>query len=186
MQAHWDRIIQSLSAMGCLDRIGLRPAASMSEIEDLESHLNVILPSSLKAFLSIHDGQDEKMGYGLAGGAQLLPVKGIRQNWDMWRSIDEDAMNADCARFMASDPEGFIKPMYTNRLWIPLTHDWGGNHIGLDFDPDEKGSSGQVIRFGRDEDTKRLLTGAFEDFVCNLVSSVVASQWNGEYLAFEV
>jgi cell wall assembly regulator SMI1 len=186
MKAHWDRIEQSLSTKGCLDRMGLRPGASKGEIADLEEHLAVRLPESLKAFLSIHDGQDDLVGLGLmsevglVGGQLLLSVEGIRQEWQIWRSLDGDAMNIDCAEFMASDPEGFIKPMYTNSLWIPLTKDCCGNHIGLDYDPDKRGTSGQMIRFGRDEYTKRLITGSFEDFVGKLVSSVVASQWNGE------
>jgi cell wall assembly regulator SMI1 len=184
MKADWDRIEQSLSTMGCLDRMGLRPGASKTEIAALEGHLDVRLPESLKAFLSVHDGQDEGVGsmseVGLVGGQLLLSVEGIRQEWDIWRSLDEDAMNVDCAAFMASHPEGFIKPMYTNRLWIPLTKDRCGNHMGLDYDPDKNGSCGQVIRFGRNEDTKRLIAGSFEDFVGKLVSSVVASQWNGE------
>lgn len=36
-------------------------------------------------------------------------------------------MNADCADFMPSRPEGYVKPLYTNRLWIPLTTDGSGN-----------------------------------------------------------
>ena len=55
--------------------------------------------------------------------------------------------------------------MYANPLWIPLTHDGGGNHAGLDFDPDTKGRPGQVIVFGRDMDTKRLVAPNFETFL---------------------
>ncbi|TKC80195.1 KNR4-like cell wall assembly/cell proliferation coordinating protein [Trinickia terrae] len=184
MKAQWDRIEQWLSTKGCLEQMRLRAGASTSGIEGLEAHLGVRLSESLKAFLSVHDGQDETVG--LVGGELLLSIEGIRQEWDLWRSLDEEAMNADSADFMASHPEGFIKPMYTNRLWIPLTKDWGGNHIGLDYDPDEKGSSGQVIRFGRDEETKRLIADSFEDFVGKLVLAVGASEWNGEYLAMTI
>jgi cell wall assembly regulator SMI1 len=178
MKAHWNQIEQSLSTKGCLDHMGLRPGASKSEIANLEEHLEVKLPDSLKAFLSIHDGQDEGRGsmiwVGLAGGQRLLSVREIRGRWDDWCSIEfaEDSM--------ASDPVGFIKPMYTNPLWIPLTEDFSGNHMGLDYDPDKKGASGQVIRFGRHEDPKRLIAGSFEDFVGKLVSWVVALQWDGE------
>lgn len=91
-------------------------------------------------------------------------------------------MNADCADLMASNPKGFIKPVYTNRLWIPLTTDSGGNHVGLDYDPDTKGSVGQVVRFGRDEDTKRLVAASFDDFVSCLVSAMKTARWNGKYL----
>ncbi|WP_426399488.1 SMI1/KNR4 family protein [Ralstonia sp. R-29] len=180
MKDQWNQIEESLLSLDCLERVRLRPGASPSQIAELEQHLGVRLPERLKAFLSIHDGQDGSVG--LVGGETLLSVENIRKEWDAWRSIDEEAMNADCADFMASQPEGFIKPMYTNRLWIPLTKDWGGNHLGLDYDPDKKGSVGQVIRFGRDEDTKRLVARSFEDFVSLLVSAMEAARWNGEYL----
>ena len=73
-------------------------------------------------------------------------------------------MNDDCADMMSSDPPGVVKPVYTNRHWIPLTHDHGGNHVGLDFDPDDEGTPGQVIAYGRDEDEKQLLATSFEAF----------------------
>ena len=80
---------------------------------------------------------------------QAAPGEEIAGEWDNWRSIDETAMNEDCADFMDSAPKGVIKPKYTNPLWIALTHDGGGNHAGLDFDPDANRRPGQVIVFGR-------------------------------------
>ena len=180
MKEQWSRIEQSLSRLGCLEHVRLRPGASTEQLAELEQYLDVRLPEGLKAFLSIHDGQDGSVG--LVGGELLLSVENIRREWDTWRSLDEDAMNADSADFMASQPAGFIKPMYTNRLWIPLTKDWGGNHIGLDYDPDMKASTGQVIRFGRDEDTKRLVAESFDGFVSLLGSALAEARWNGEYL----
>lgn len=49
-------------------------------------------------------------------------------------------------------------------------------------DPDTKGSIGQVIRFGRNEDTKRLVAENFDHFVSVLVTAVAVARWNGEYL----
>lgn len=141
-------------------------------------------PDSLKEFLSVHDGQDGRAG--LVSGQHLLSAETIRREWDMWRSLDEVAINADCVDFMASHPKGAIKPMYTNRFWIPLTKDWGGNHIGLDFDPDAQGTFGQVIRFGRDQDTKLLIAEDFDAFIEKLVESLSDSKWNGEYLESKI
>lgn len=63
----------------------------------------------LKDFLSVHDGQDARVHRpGLVLGDLLLPVAGIRAQWDGWRSIDEASMNADCAEFMRSRTEGCI------------------------------------------------------------------------------
>jgi len=182
MKDMWERIERRLAELGCADAMALRPGASANEIAQLEEHLGIGLPDSVKRSLAIHDGQD---GFGLVDGSALLSLAGIRQQWDTWRSLDEDAMNADCAEFMASEPEGFIKPMYCNRAWIPLTHDAGGNHVGLDYDPGPLGQRGQVIAFGRDEDTKRLLAGSFEAFMEARLSWLERARWNGEYLDAE-
>lgn len=179
MQAQWMRIRDRLQSLGCLEEMALLPGASQAEIDALERHIGVILPDPFKRFLVVHNGQD---GFGLIYGSALLSASGIRQQWDNWRSIDESAMNADCAEFMASDPEGFIKPLYCNRAWIPFTHDGGGNHFGLDLDPDILGKAGQVIAFGRDEDTKRLLANSFELFVEDCIAWLERAVWNGEYL----
>lgn len=32
-----------------------------------------------------------------------------------------------------------------NHNWIPISKDYGGNNIGIDVDPDEKGKVGQDI-----------------------------------------
>lgn len=180
MQETWNRIEQRLWRLGCLEAMQLRPGAAAAELAALEQHVGLTLPPALKLFLQIHDGQD---GFGLIHGQQLLSVAGIATAWDNWRALDEEEMNADCAEFMRSEPEGFIKPEYCNCAWLPLTHDAGGNHIGLDFDPGPLGSSGQVIVFGRDEDTKCLLAASFEAFVESCAVWLERAAWNGKYLA---
>lgn len=179
MKEHWDKIERRLTDLGCADEMQLCAGADPTAIAALERHIGLDLPPSLKDFLAIHDGQ---LGVGLIFGQQLLPVSEIRREWDVWRSIDEEEMNRDCADMMSSEPEGFIKPMYCNRRWIPLTSDAGGNHIGLDFDPDVHGNVGQVIAFGRDEDTKRLLGSDFDTFILSCITWLEGAQWNGEYL----
>ncbi|WP_431262698.1 SMI1/KNR4 family protein [Roseateles chitinivorans] len=184
MTTQWQRIEDALSTLGCLTEMALQPGAQPERIAELERHLGVTLPDSLKAFLAVHDGQDGN--HGLVGGEHLLSVDGIRNEWSNWREIDESDMNADSAQFMTSEPPGYIKPLYTHRSWIPLTKDWGGNHYGLDFDPDEKGRVGQVIKFGRDEDEKRLIAEDFDRFVELVVASLAGATWDGEQLHSEL
>jgi cell wall assembly regulator SMI1 len=175
MENYWKDIEEALSTLGCAGEAKLNSGASTEDIDALEEHLGVSLPDELKDFLSIRDGQNDE-GAGIVFGEQILSPSSIKRCWDDWRGIDEEEMNEDCADFMESDPEGYIKPMYTNRKWIPLTHDWGGNHIGIDFDPDAKGTIGQIIAFGRDEDTKRLIASNFSEFLSKLVNSLKSAK----------
>ncbi len=127
----------------------------------------------------IHNGQD---GCGILFGSQMLSVAEIMQEWRGWREVEADGMNESCAEFMKSSPEGVVKPMYTNARWIPLTRDGGGNHMGLDFDPDVGGTHGQMIAFGADEDTKHLLAPTFAMFAEKAVEWLMHASWNGEDL----
>ena len=179
MYDQWLRIENRLAQLGCLDEMALLPGAAEEEISNLEQQVGFVLPGAVRQFLAIHTGQG---GFGLNYGQELLSVAGIRQQWDSWRSIDESEMNADCAEFMSSEPSGVIKPVYCNRAWIPITHDAGGNHLGLDFDPDTLGQSGQVIAFGRDVDTKRLIAVSFEAFLSTYITWLERAEWNGEFL----
>ncbi|QHJ01046.1 KNR4-like cell wall assembly/cell proliferation coordinating protein [Xylophilus rhododendri] len=179
MQQIWAQVERRLEELGCLEAMELRAGASEAEIRCLEKHLAVTLPDALRDFLARHDGQN---GFGLMYGEQFLSVDGIRNQWDTWRSLDEADMNADSAEWMKSAPEGAVQPMYCNTRWIPLTHDAGGNHIGLDFDPGVSGTSGQVIVFGRDEDTKRLLAPSFTEFLSEWAAMLEKATWDGEAL----
>jgi cell wall assembly regulator SMI1 len=176
---HWETIERRLVDLGCVTEMQLNVGATEDALSNLEAHIGVQLPDSVKQFIFIHNGQK---GFGLLLGQQFLSTDGIRREWDVWRSIDEEDMNEDCAEFMASEPAGFIKAMYTNRLWIPLTSDSGGNHLGLDFDPDNLGRVGQVIAFGRDEDTKRFIASDFSAFLDRCIAWLTSAVWNGEYL----
>jgi cell wall assembly regulator SMI1 len=178
MKSAWREITEILRRERLLAAARINPGATRQELQDLETHLGLGLPESLKSFLTEHNGQSDDAKVGAYVGSQLLSTKGIRAQWDNWRSIDEEDMNADCAEFMSSKPEGFIKPLYCNRHWIPLTHDDGGNHVGLDFDPDLKGTRGQVIVFGRDEDEKALFASSFDDFLTTLVTKLRSADWS--------
>ncbi|HEL4260155.1 TPA: SMI1/KNR4 family protein [Stenotrophomonas maltophilia] len=175
----WASIKASLFEKGCLNEVELRSGASEGELVELEAQLGVPLPDLLRHLLKIHDGQD---GAGFLFGSQMLSATEILRKWQGWREIEADGMNEHCAEFMASSPGGVVKPMYTNARWIPLTHDGGGNHMGLDFDPDDGGAEGQMIAFGADEDTKYLLASTFAEFAEKAVAWIRHARWDGENL----
>lgn len=177
MSTQWVEIIEILRRERLLSAAMLNSGASSEELAALERHVGMTLPTSLRQFLSEHNGQSNKAKFGIYKGSQILSTDGICAQWDTWKGIDSELMNADCAEFMSSKPEGVIKSMYTNQRWIPLTHDWAGNHVGLDFDPDTRGKIGQVIAFGRDQDEKVLLADSFDEFLHNFASELRITDW---------
>lgn len=175
MSRFWQEIETILLEKKCLDAFKLNAGASQDEIASLEKHIGLQLPSALKEFLAVHNGQDQ--GFGLFFGLQFLSTSGIRTNWDNWLSLENDGLNEELQDSMTSKPDGFIKPLYLNRKWVPLTHDFGGNHIGIDYDPDIKGTSGQIIAFGRDDDEKKLKAKTFEEFLSKFSQQLRSVQW---------
>lgn len=61
-----------------------------------------------------------------------------------------------------STPQNAIKKKYFHYKWLPIFSDFGGNYIGIDLDPDIKGTKGQVINFGRDEEDMFVLAENLE------------------------
>ena len=108
-------------------------------------------------------------------GWVFVPIESIAQNWQTWHELQD--MNRDMAESMSSYPKGHIKNLYTNDRWIPLIDDFGGNHVGIDLDPDVKGIPGQVIIFGADEDEKRLIANSFTEFLEKYLFWLKNKQW---------
>ena len=77
---------------------------------------------------------------------------------------------------MTSTPENAIKRDYFNPKWLPVFEDFGGNFIGLDFDPDMAGVKGQVIIYGRDEENMVVLA----DSLSGLFDKIIAWQASPE------
>ena len=92
MEDYWKEIREALSSLGCADESKLNSGATASELDALEKHLGVTLPTELKEFLSVCNGQDDE-GAGIVFGEQILSTISIKRCWDDWRDIDEAEMN---------------------------------------------------------------------------------------------
>lgn len=64
-----------------------------------------------------------------------------------------------------SQPPGAVQKAYAHPAWIPVTRDWGGNHIAIDLAPGPAGKWGQVIIFGRDYDCKYVIARSWAAFL---------------------
>ena len=177
MQELWGKMVAICNSRGGFNLLELNSGATAEEIALLELHTGLELPLSFKNFLSVHNGQETGSGHGLFFGIRLLPVKEIMRQWDTWVTLENEGLNEDLADSMESSPDGVIKPLYLNRKWLPITHDHGGNHIGIDFDPDVKGKMHQIISFGRDEDTKKLKADSFEEFIGKFIGHLESVDW---------
>ncbi|EGN96207.1 hypothetical protein SERLA73DRAFT_170616 [Serpula lacrymans var. lacrymans S7.3] len=134
------------------------------DLAQIEMQFGFPLPSAIRDSYLCVDGQEAESSAGcsegLFFGLNLLPLEDVLEEWRFWREVDDDPATGGNQRLreqMRSIPDGWIRKEYSQRGWIPLVVDKAGNYIGVDLNPGEGGSVGQVIVFGRDFDTKVVL-----------------------------
>lgn len=72
----------------------------------------------------------------------------------------------------SSCPPEQVQPVYAHPMWIPLAKDFDGNNIAVDLAPGPKGRVGQVILFGRDFDTKYVVSPSWGDFLAQFAADL--------------
>ncbi|AVK84489.1 SMI1/KNR4 family protein [Lysinibacillus sp. B2A1] len=154
----------------------LNPPASEEEIQKVEKEMGIKFPDDIRALYLMHNGETED-GPGLFFGLPFLSLNDVLQEWHVWEQLEEEfAMEGSSY----SVPTGYIKERYINRSWIPISKDFGGNNIGIDVDPDEKGRIGQVINFGRDEEVKYVIATQLSDFLEFITETILQGNYQIE------
>lgn len=122
------------------------------------------LPQVIRESYLAVDGQEPESSAGCSDGLffglYLLPLDEVLDEWRFWREVDDDpntGAHPQLREVMQSVPPNWIRKEYSQRGWIPLISDKTGNYVGVDLNPEQGGSVGQVIVFGRDFDTKVVL-----------------------------
>ncbi|WZY00403.1 SMI1/KNR4 family protein [Bacillus sp. FSL W7-1360] len=151
----------------------LNPPATEGQIRHAEKEMGIIFPEDLRSLYLIHNGENES-GPGLFFGLPFLSLDDMLDEWRGWPNAEEEWMTEIDSH---SVPSGWIKERYVNRYWIPISKDHGGNHIGIDLDPDEKGHKGQIINFGSDEEVKYVIAHQIVD----LLSFITETLRKGNY-----
>lgn len=147
--------------------------------QQLAAHEKLIgfpLPEDLKQLYTLHNGQQRPEKYGLAFFFSL-PFLSLDESMQQWKFLNEELGDLSMFDYKShSIPAGHIQEQYVNRKWIPISKDSGGNYIGVDLDPDAQGTAGQVINFGRDEDTKYVIAPGLESFFTYMLMLIRANR----------
>lgn len=155
------------------DQHRLNPPATEAQLAAFEQLVGRTMPRAFHQLYQWHDGEQDG-SWGYVYGLQLLPLEQVAFQWTSWNEVLADFDGDRYAIPGGGWPQGAVDPAYINPGWIPLTHDWGGNHIGLDLDPWPEGRIGQVILFGRDEEVKAVFApslGGFLEWIAGLLES---------------
>lgn len=169
MPAYWmNEIKQGLRRTLPELELSLYPPASEDEIAAAENALKLTFPEPLRALYRLHNGQADD-GPGLFFGLPLLPLEDIVREWSVWESL-MDEYGEEGSHY--SVPAGWIEETYIHPGWVPISHDWGGNHLGVDVQPGPLGLAGQMINFGRDEETKYVIARSCTDLLQFIAETV--------------
>ena len=159
----------------------LNPGATEDELRTFAAELNVTLPAGFVELYRWHNGQKMEIHTGPWYGLIFIPLSRVLSEWLSWRDVlcqsspeSLVSLNSNAT----SVPPGFVRCLYANNRWIPFAYDWAGNYLGIDLDPDEKGTFGQVINFGRDEERKIAIAPSVGVFVNWVVAELKAGNFN--------
>ena len=139
----------------------LNPPATEADISRLETATGLALPDELKQLYRLHNG--ESGNAGLFFGLPFISIDEALAEWKTWESLAGPTASLDTG--ITSVPANHIKEQYVNTRYIPISKDYGGNNLGIDLDPGPDGVSGQVINFGRDEDTRFVIAPSLAGFM---------------------
>jgi cell wall assembly regulator SMI1 len=78
----------------------------------------------------------------------------------------------EASAFCTSAKPGAVQALYAKKYWIPFAYDYGGNHLGVHLDPGARGTLGQVINFGSDEEEKFVVASSLAVFIEWLVDQL--------------
>ncbi len=149
----------------------LRSGCDEELLGEVEGKVGISLPKSLKEVYRLHDGQKttDLSQVGIFYGVSFLSLKQMVRVWESWvetgKQIDNENLRDSLDSFQISFEPKKLKAMYTNDRWIPFGIIAENSYLGLDFDPAQKGTVGQVINFGRDEEQKTVLASSFDEFL---------------------
>ncbi len=122
----------------------LPAGASAAALAAAEAKLRITFPPELRAFYLAHDGGPN--GEAVCSGRELLSVEGMVAQWSLWKDLfDQQDLDDDDAV-----PGPGVKKKWWIPKWIPITHDFAGNHHMLDLAPGKGGTPGQVLSFWHD------------------------------------
>ena len=152
IEQHWQAWVEVVEReRSNLEQI-LNSPASEQELSAAEAALGVALSAEFHDLYRLHNGGSTSND--LFCGLSFMSLETVIAQWQSTgrglEDLDEDDLRS-IEEELSVEPLGAIKQQYFNRAWIPFATDGSGNFVGVDLDPGENGSRGQVINFGRDD-----------------------------------
>lgn len=191
----WLEYVEWLRAEVPLAHANLAPPATDEDIVKVEQVTGVTLPAEVADVWRCNDGQRVTMIATSRDPAvpciptlSFLSTSKVIEVWREWATLraGETAESLASLDSAASSvyPET-VRPVYTHPAWLPLWSDPSrADYIGIDLDPGPRGTRGQVINFGRDEEQHAVLAASFGALLQILLEEVRAGSWTASRMPY--
>jgi cell wall assembly regulator SMI1 len=177
VSAAWKRIEACLAGFSPDYPTTLAAGAKEKDLVAAEKAIMRQLPEEVRQSFLIHNGQ-RGGGRAVFYGLEFCSLKQTQGEWKMWAELAEDeALKLEHRDSASATPTGTIQLRYANRDWVQLVNTGGSNYFGIDLGPGDKGLSGQVITFGRDEEHKVVLAWSWGWFLNDLAEELERSNF---------
>ncbi|EGV43169.1 SMI1 / KNR4 family protein [Bizionia argentinensis JUB59] len=127
---------------------------------EFEQEAGFPFPIILKEFLMLHNGVENHA---------IMSAEKIFKEWKDWQTIYKDWTQEELFDTYSIN-QGQALPMYVTPYWLPFFDLRNGNFLALDFAPNTKGVSGQVIRFGANQEIGSQEAVSLNEFIKNLIN----------------
>ncbi len=157
----WRRVVACLAEHA--ERLQLCPPASADAISELERGIGSELPGDYRAWLSLHDGQDQRASIEwLPGYGRLLAAEVVLERW----RDDQEWVEEDDEGLESTQDDDRIRNVVRHAKRIPIAGNiWGdGDNTYLDLVPGPSGTIGQVI-VATSECDFEVIGSSFTDFL---------------------
>lgn len=173
----WTRLRTQLGKIdSVLDQLG--PSATPRQIAAAETMLGIVFPDDFRAAYKEHNGTEGPCF--VFGPYRLWPLSYIVEENLRNRADAEDATT-----FEPDNDKGQVRGCVHSQGWIRFGDDGGYSQLALDFDPGDRGQSGQIIELA--EDGSSFIAESFSSFFSTIVTEIENGdlEWNELARQFE-
>lgn len=155
-----EKVKQSFETLIAEKGLAIHPPKNNETIyTKFEKEAGFPFPKLIKDYLTLHNGIDR---------CAIMSVENIYKEWKQWKDIFEDWTQEELLDTYSTN-QGKALLMYTTPYWIPFFDLENGNFLAFDFAPNTKGTAGQIIRFGADQEIGYIQADDLNTFLKSLM-----------------
>lgn len=184
----WLEYVEWLRTNVPLAHANLAPPATDADLALVEQVIGVALPADVTDVWRCNNGQQATMIATSRDPAvpciptlSFLSTTKVIEVWREWATLRANETPESLAALDAAASSVFpdtVRRVYSHPAWIPLWSDPArADYVGLDLDPSPRGTRGQIINFGRDEEQHAVLAASFSALLQILVEEVRSGAW---------